>query len=210
MEIPLSEGNIAYLRRKVNTHNVLICPGRGQRSYNKSMITVQKPDPEDARAIQEVLYNTWLDTYPNKEIGITEEDVKAHFKKSLSPEMLEKRRLGILTPPPNQVLLVAKDSNKVVGICRIVLRENVNQLQAIYVLPSYQRKGVGMLLWKTISKFLDPTKKTIVHVATYNEKAIDFYKKIGFSETGKKFVDDRFKMPVSGVLIPETELVLEK
>lgn len=172
------------------------------------MITVKKPNPEDARAIQEVLYQTWLDTYPNKEIGITEEDIKVHFKKSLSPEMLEKRRLGILNPPPNQVLLVAKDSDKVVGVCRIVLRENINQLQAIYVLPSHQRKGVGLMLWKTISKFLDPTKKTIVHVATYNEKAINFYKKIGFSETGESFVDNKFKMPVSGVAIPQTELYL--
>lgn len=48
----------------------------------------------------------------------------------------------------------------------------------------------------------------IVHVAIYNTKAIEFYKKVGFIETEKEFSDERFKAQ-SGVTIPEIELVIK-
>ena len=46
-------------------------------------------------------------------------------------------------------------------------------------------------------------------MATYNQKAIDFYKKLGFEETGKNFSQERFRMK-SGSIIPETELCIER
>ena len=36
-----------------------------------------------------------------------------------------------------------------------------------------------------------------------------FYKKLGFVETGKRFVEERFRLPVSGALLPEMELVMK-
>ena len=87
-------------------------------------------------------------------------------------------------------------------------RSDKNQLQAIYVVPEYQRKGVGKLLWKEAQKYFDEGKDIVVEVATYNSNAIAFYKKLGFVDTGKRFSDEKFKMK-SGNLIPEMEMELK-
>jgi ribosomal protein S18 acetylase RimI-like enzyme len=104
--------------------------------------------------------------------------------------------------------MVAKDGARVVGVCLFVERETCNQLQSIYVLPEYQGKGIGALFWKKCLAFLDPAKETIVQVATYNKKAIDFYSRLGFIDTGKRFTEERHRMPISKALIPEMEMVL--
>lgn len=174
------------------------------------MIIVTKPKEEDIVQIQELFYKTWLDTYPNKEAGITKEDIKEHFKDRLSPETLERRRRGLLTESENQFFFVAKDGEKVVGICRLMKRENCNQLQAIYVLPEYQRKGVGHMLWEKTLTLIDPKKEYIVQVATYNERAINFYKKLGFVDNGKRFAEEKHRMPISKSLIPEMEMTFKK
>lgn len=170
-------------------------------------ITIIKPTPEDAAGIQNLFYKTWLATYPNAEFGITEADVHEHFKDAFTQESLSKVAEHVAPEMPNRLILVAKDDDTVIGIVRAFIREKANQLQAIYVLPEYQRQGVGTMLWQEALKFFDPAKDIIVQVATYNTQAINFYKKIGFVDTGKRFTEKRHRMPVSGVLIPEMEMV---
>lgn len=174
------------------------------------MIIISKPNESDVVGIQEVFYKTWLQTYPNSEAGITIEDIEEHFKNRLTPETIEKRKLRILNIPENELFLVAKDEDKVVGLCRLIKHELNNELQAIYVLPEYQRMKIGYMFWEKALDFFDLKKEVIVHVATYNEKAINFYKKIGFVDTGKRFTDEKYKMPVSGSLIPEMEMIFKK
>jgi ribosomal protein S18 acetylase RimI-like enzyme len=101
-----------------------------------------------------------------------------------------------------------KEGDKVVGVCRVVNHPDKNQLQAIYVLPEYQGRGVGRMLWEEAQKYFDIEKDTIVHVADYNEKAIGFYKKVGFVDTGKRFSEERYKMK-SGAIISEMEMVIK-
>lgn len=174
-------------------------------------ILINKPKiPEDIIQIQEVFYRTWLETYPNKEVGITREDIEEYFKNRLDPEMIQKRINAFSQLPSNELFLVAKDGEKVIGVCRIVNRETYNQLQAIYILSEYQRHGVGKMFWDKGREFFDKSKDTIVQVATYNKKAISFYEKLGFVDTGKRFTEERHKMPISGALIPEMEMVLVK
>lgn len=166
--------------------------------------------PDDVPQIINVYYRSWLTTYVNDELGITTEDIETFFKDRAEQDEIDRRTEHLANLPPSQHFLVAKDGGKVVGVCRIVIRERCNQLQAIYILPEYQRKGIGSLLWNEIKKFFDPTKDTIVQVATYNTNAINFYEKLGFVDTGKRFTEERHRMPVSGVLIPEMEMKLNK
>ncbi len=173
------------------------------------MIKIQKPEREDIIGIQEVFYKTWISTYPNKEIGITREDIEDRFKNHFSEEIIKKRTEYYLNIPKNEQVLIAKDGPSVIGICRAIKNEEFNQLQAIYVLPDYQNKGIGMLLWNKIKEFLEDDKNIIVQVATYNDKAISFYKKLGFIDTGKRFADERFRMAISGALIPEMEMIIK-
>jgi ribosomal protein S18 acetylase RimI-like enzyme len=163
---------------------------------------------EDARGTAEVYYKTWLATYPNKEVGVTVDDIEDQFKDSFTEEGLAKQAERIAYAPENVSFFLAKDGGKVVGVCRVVRNPQNNQLKTIYVLPEYQGKGIGRLLWEEAQKHFDAGKDVIVHVATYNTGAIEFYKKLGFKETGKEFSDKKFKMK-SGAIIPETELVIK-
>ncbi len=76
----------------------------------------------------------------------------------------------------------------------------------LYILPEYQGKGVGKMFWGECVKYFDNNKKIIVQVATYNTGAIKFYEKLGFKDNGKRFSEERLRMPISRVLIPEMEM----
>jgi ribosomal protein S18 acetylase RimI-like enzyme len=172
-------------------------------------IRIENAVPSDAEQITTVYYKTWLDTYPNEEIGITREDIEDSYKDSFTEESIQKNKARIAHGNKNEKRLVAKDGDHVVGVARMIRNENNNQLQTIYVLPEFQRKGIGMMLWNVAKDFCDPTKDILVQVATYNQKAIEFYKKLGFVDTGKRWNDDKWKMK-SGATIPEMELIIKK
>jgi GNAT superfamily N-acetyltransferase len=175
---------------------------------NTSGIVIRNAETEDVEGMQDVFYKGWLSVYPNKEVGITEDDIEDRFKDRLAPERLEKRRERIKNMPPAEKELVVVDGKKVVGVCRLIKHQDHNQLKAIYLLPEYQTRGIGQMIWTETQKFFDPTKNTRVEVATYNQKAIDFYSKLGFVDTGRRMSDENFKMK-SGAMIPEMEMVLK-
>lgn len=162
--------------------------------------------PDDAKSIINVLYKTWLETYPNKKAGITKEDIENRFQNI--PERIEKLKERIQNTPENHRRVVAKDGDTAVGLALLIKNENNNQLAMIYILPDYQGKGIGSRLWNEVRKFCDPQKETIVHVATYNKNAISFYEKLGFMDTGKRWSDEKWKMK-SGATIPEMEMVIK-
>lgn len=174
--------------------------------FKKSTIQIVHATPEDAKGIGEVFYRTWLDTYPNKEVGITIDDIEDRYKNAFTEEFLAKRKRQLEHPNEGETLLLAKDEDKVIGVCRNTEYPLKNQLQAIYVLPEYQRKGIGKLFWDKAQEIFNPTKDIFVEVATYNTKAIEFYKKLGFVDTGRRFAEFTMK---SGAKIPEMEMKIK-
>lgn len=170
-------------------------------------IVIKEPGIEDVRGIQDVYYETWLHTYPNKEYGITKEVIEESYKDRHAPEVLEARRERIRHPKENEYFLIACDGNKVVGVCRVIKNPDHNRLLTMYVLPRYQGKGIGTALWKKAKGFLDLSRDTLVDVATYNTKTISFYEKLGFVDTGKRFTEEHVK---SGIHFPEMEMILKK
>ena len=171
-------------------------------------IKISEASPEDVKEIAQVFYTTWLVTYPNEEFGITVDDVHDKYKDSFKEESLENRRVSILNPKEGSIFLVAKDGGKVVGVCRATVHTDKNELQAMYVLPECQGRGIGKLLWQYIHKIFDTKKDSVVNVVTYNTNAIEFYKKLGFVDTGKRFSDERFKMK-SGAMFPEMQMIIK-
>ncbi|MBP9757316.1 MAG: GNAT family N-acetyltransferase [Candidatus Pacebacteria bacterium] len=170
-------------------------------------IQIEETRPEHVEQAQEVFYQTWLHTYPNEAAGITVDDIEDRWKDRNSAERLERRRSELLKADPNQKYLVAIDGKKVVGVCVATKSAELNKLNAIYVLPEYQGAGIGTMLWNEVRTFFDPSLPVTVGVATYNTSAIQFYEKLGFTDTGRRYSDERFKMN-SGAMIPEMEMVL--
>lgn len=173
------------------------------------MITILKPQPEDAEGIQIVYRDSWMDTYPNADVGITQEDIDEVFRHALDEESISKRKNQIEEDRTDMLFLVAKDGARVVGVCRAYIRHEYNQLQSIYILPEYQKKGIGRQFWEACLQFFDQMKDTVVDVATYNTKAIAFYKKCGFIDSGDGLIEKRYQMPISKVYIPEMRLVVQ-
>ncbi len=171
-------------------------------------IVFEVPLPDDIEGIKRVWYEAWLDTHPNEDVGVTEEDVHDRFKGFFTPESLERGREGLKNIPENETFVVAKEGDKVIGLCRLVKTDTENRLQSIYVLPDFQGKGVGKMLWENVKDDLDHEKPTYVALADYNERARAFYEKIGFKDTGRRWSDPKWKMK-SGVIIPEMEMELK-
>jgi len=169
-------------------------------------ISIRKSKKGDLSAIQDINYKSWLETYPNKEHGITLDDVEDRFK--TLKETWKKRGAGQTTKKGKveRIAYVATVNNKVVGYAVGIIKEKTNQLQAIYILSKYQKHGIGEKLFnKLIDAFFDKNKDIIVEVATYNTQAINAYKKWGFTDSGKRFHDERFRFK-SGSIIPEMVL----
>ena len=89
---------------------------------------------------------------------------------------------------PQNTLLLKSDGN-VVGFSCIGKNcdtENTNEIIAIYLLKEYQGKGLGYALMNKSLSMLPPNARIILWVLNDNEKAINFYKKVGFDFNGNK------------------------
>lgn len=168
---------------------------------------IRQAIPDDVLGLHQVYFITWLDTYPNKEFNITKEDIIFKYESRLTPDKIAERRIKISQIKDTELMLVIEKDNKIIALCNVVQEESYNQLKAIYVLPEYQRLGLGQVLWKEAQKVFSPKKDIIVHVAVYNEKGINFYKKLGFVSTEKIFCDEKYKMR-NGAIIPELEMII--
>lgn len=172
-----------------------------------SNISIEKSKPEDVKDINNILYQTWIDTYPNEELGVTVEDIKNSFKDSFTEEYINNVKEKISNADKNNKLyLSAKDGDKIVGVCMVKKQDEQNLLQTIYILPEYQGLGIGQMLWDEAKKFLDPNKETRLEVVDYT-KAVDFYKKLGFVETGNKFQREEIFKSSKGVTLSEIEMI---
>ena len=96
------------------------------------MIKIRKANESDALEIKEVFHKTWLATYPNELIGITSDDIDEIYKDAYSEEKLASLREKISNIPESSKFFVAENDGKVIGVCRIYLKDDFNQLQAIY------------------------------------------------------------------------------
>jgi len=172
-------------------------------------IRIRKAKAEDIQGVTEVFYRTWLATYPNKEAGITKEDIEYRFKDAFTKESLAERARKIVPTCKGEAFLVAEYESKIVGICWVKQYYDKNELLAIYVLCGYQGKGVGSSLWKEAQVYFSPNKKTVVWVAKYNEKTIEFYRGLGFKETGREYQKEEHRMK-SGAYITEIEMAILK
>lgn len=175
-------------------------------------VVITKAAPDDAEAICDVLTTTWLDTYPNPELGITESDIRYRLEGENGERIaknIEWWRENIRTVGPNYTMYVARIEDKVVGMTSagIDTTNNRRSVMAVYVLPEAQGIGAGAKLMQAALDWLGDTEDIYVVVASYNDKAINFYKRFGFMETGKQ-IEDASAKASGDKEIPEIEMVL--
>jgi ribosomal protein S18 acetylase RimI-like enzyme len=102
----------------------------------------------------------------------------------------------------DQKYMTARVGGKLVGFCIVNRLSDKNQIMGFYILPSFQRQGIGHNLWEQAEVFLDPTKVTTVMVLPYNSRARKFYESLGFSETGEVANNGVGQTMASGAIMP--------
>jgi len=179
-----------------------------QNARRKDMrsIDVREAHPDDVDAMREVQHLTWVATYPNEVYGITKEDIEARFRENpeTTEERRERRRRYVRTAPFHS--WVALEGRDLIGFCTIKQDEHEYLIQALYVLPDYQNKGVGKRLLQTVLDWFGQEKEVVLNVASYNEKAIAFYRAFGFVPNGPVASSEALQLP-SGVRLPEIKMV---
>ena len=175
------------------------------------MILIKKAKLSDIPDIIQVQKQTWLATYPNEDFGITKDDI---FKRLGNPgdEILQKRIekwQNIINGQDKQkIIFTANENNKIVGFA-ILTSQDKPTINALYILPSFQGQGVGKLLLEKSLDWLGIQPKIYTYVASYNQNAIDFYKKHGFkATTGIPKYMDEFAIKNNLKPIPTIEMVL--
>ena len=102
---------------------------------------------------------------------------------------------------------MAKVDGRVVGFnAPRITEDGRGRPFALYVLPDFQGLGIGYNLFQNSLDFLGG-RDLWFQVASYNKKAIDFYKRFGFIENGPVTEHDSVAKLPSGAQIPEIEMI---
>ena len=170
-----------------------------------SNITISPALPPDALGIQKVLRDSSRAMYLAS--GYSEEDFENRFRDSLSDSSVGRCAENLAGLSSLEKYVVARDVPEIVGLCYGEKTIDRNILHALYVYPKNQGQGIGKKLWDSMTDFFDPTKSVVLDVFVCNTPAIEFYKRLGFVDTGKRHSDESFKSK-SGVEIIEMEMDL--
>lgn len=138
------------------------------------MIQTVPATSSDVADIQELLHETWLDTYSNHLSQTTLNEV---FQNWQSIEFLTKQ-IG----NPKLHFPLAKENGKLVGLSTVHMPVDTIIMFRLYVSPKHQRKGIGELLLNSVITHFPAAKKIQLHVEEMNPKGLAFYKKQGFEE----------------------------
>ena len=126
--------------------------------------------------------NIWINTYVNNDIGITKDKVIGNFREF--NEEVQKYKEYIYKIKNFSYFFVVLDNDRLIGFSiakKIFYKKSIDTL---FINDDYQGNGLGSKLMHKMIDMLD-SSKIYVDVISYNEKAINFYKKYNFSYLNK-------------------------
>ncbi|MCH6198872.1 GNAT family N-acetyltransferase [Aquiflexum sp. LQ15W] len=150
------------------------------------MIDIIEASPHQLSIVQKIAHQTWPVTFSNI---LTPEQIKfmlnwMYDQKALEQQVLEK----------GHVFLLAKEEDSFLGFASYEVHckeQEKTKIHKIYILPGTQGKGIGKKLISHIKDiaFMNGDKYLYLNVNRFNEKAISFYKHIGFYEAYREVID---------------------
>jgi len=143
------------------------------------MITLHRAKIEEVAEIKKLLHETWMATYS--------EIYSSEAIERITSEWHSIERLTKSIQDSLSFFGVAKDGNKIVGMCNTTkYKGGVVNIVRLHVSPHYQRQGIGSQLINEAIKTFPKASKIDLEVEKQNYRALAFYKKHGFKKVGKK------------------------
>lgn len=138
---------------------------------------IRPATPQDMEGIRAVAYGTWADTYQDL---IPREVQRQLLAAWYAPEALRATLIH-----SEGTLLVAEEAGAVCAFAQMnLIRPGVAELARLYVLPGYQRAGLGRSLFEAALGALrqreGPVGVVEVQVEEGNWKGRSFYERMGF------------------------------
>lgn len=146
---------------------------------------IRKIAIQELSKVQSIAHSTWPSTFANI---LSPEQIEYMLNWMYSLEMLESQ------VEKGHAFLLAEENGEELGFAGFelnVAEEPKAKLHKIYLLPASQGKGVGKaLIFEVADRARNAGQKSLLlNVNKYNQKAIDFYLKIGFQEIYKEVID---------------------
>lgn len=150
---------------------------------------IEVPGPDDARAIGPMHLAAWLETYPNAGLGIDKAWIREHLG-FLDTEASVQFRRGVLDEQersPDRVLYrVVRSGDEVTGFLHGHRDDDgTAHLDAIYLRDRLKGQGVADALLQVFLSWAGDVPMCL-EVVEYNARAVRFYARHGFEETGKR------------------------
>lgn len=169
------------------------------------------PDPEMMTGdVLRLQADSWRETYPNEQAGISERWVYERTEGWFRPESIARRRQYLqdaLQYADTNFWRVAVDNRRPVGMIYGQKDASGQQLHALYVDRRYHGKGAAHQLIDAFIAWADGDKPITLEVAAYNERARAFYRKHHFREVaGSEHLYDE-KIPVITMKRPAKEKI---
>ncbi|MFT4413297.1 GNAT family N-acetyltransferase [Fredinandcohnia humi] len=149
-------------------------------------IDIKQCNLEDLLILQEISYETFNETFKDQN---SPENMNAYLERAFNLKQLEKE----LSNLSSQFYFVYFN-NEVAGYLKVNTNDAQSEkmgdasleIERIYIKRKYQKHGIGKyLVNKALEIAMERNKKKIwLGVWEKNENAIDFYKKMGFVQTG--------------------------
>lgn len=157
---------------------------------------------KDLESIARVREKSWMDTYPNEGLGISAEMIRQlflHRNVSRDPAERKARLQETLKDETRLAIGIFDADGRLIGFLFGQKLEEFNELQAIYLDPDFIGRGAGAELMRSFLAWADPAKPSRLNVVAYNQRAINFYEKFGYSKTAKQ-------LPPHGDIMPQIEM----
>jgi ribosomal protein S18 acetylase RimI-like enzyme len=146
------------------------------------VVTIRRALIGDIPGIRSVLAKTWRDTYATllSESAIAKVTAEWHAPKVLEAEIGRSATF---------FAVAESGAHDIVGIITAYSQEDLLSIARLYVLPEFQRQGIGKELMEASYRAFPHARRVQLDVEEQNLKGRAFYRKLGLREVGVKSDD---------------------
>lgn len=150
--------------------------------------TITPPQIGDELEIGPMHVRAWKESYVRPELGLTETSIDEMVGHMATDFSYRRNTLTDALANPEKILyrVVRNNEGQIVGFLHGKKHETYTMLEALYLLDEAKGEGLGDTLMQEFLKWADKALPCKLEVFSFNEKAIRFYTKYGFTRNDTK------------------------